>query len=196
MNSVLRNHRGSVAAEAQRHQPDRDGEAAHSQPVAPGRVEAGAVVEWHRDVQDALGQTRQRVPDLAVAVDQGRDSRVHCPGQRDPVLDCAEDADGQVHVQLGRAVEPAVIREVDQHVRLAACAGLAEEPADHVRAEVTLYINLVTRAVYDEMPASKPTATCRAEVTLYINLVILIVYDDGHHPQSRVRTCIPDLPRQ
>ena len=60
------------------------------------------------------------VADLAVAVDQRRDAGVDGPGQRDAVLDRPEDAHGQVHVELGRAVEPAVVGEVDQHVRLAA----------------------------------------------------------------------------
>lgn len=108
--------------ETKRYQSDSHSEASRSQPIAQGRVKASAVVQGYIHVQDAFGEAWQSVPDLAIAVDQGGDPCVHRPGQGDPVLDRAENANGKMHVQLGRAVEPAVVRKVDEHVRLCPAA--------------------------------------------------------------------------
>ena len=92
-----------------------------AEPVAPGRIEARrgrrAGRSPTRTPSVSLGSA-SRIP--AVAVDQGRDPGVDRAGQGDAVLDGAEDADGQVHVVLRRAVEPAVVGEVQQDVGLAA----------------------------------------------------------------------------
>ncbi len=57
--------------------------------------------------------------DLAVAIDECRQAGVDGSSQRHPVFDRPEYADGQVHVELGGAVEPAVVGQVDRAHRAA-----------------------------------------------------------------------------
>ena len=112
-------------------------------PVAQAGVEGGARVQ--RDLCDQVrvhlvgrlgGDLRQRGDHPAVAVDDGRDAGVGRTGERHAVLDRPERADRQVHVVLGRAVEPAVVGLVQEDIRLLAVGDLREHPPGHLRHRV------------------------------------------------------------
>ena len=112
--SILRAKSVRFAEDSEGNESDCNGQARKTEPVAEAAVKAVTVVERNGHGQDVLRVFGQQRPDLAVAVDEGREARVDGARERHAVFNRPEDADGQVHVELGRAVEPAVVGQVDR----------------------------------------------------------------------------------
>ena len=89
------------------------GQADYCGPIAAGEIEALPAIATDVSQNESGCAARSALVDAAVRVDPGRETRIRGDQERFAALDRAEDAAGQVHVQLAGAPELTVVGDVD-----------------------------------------------------------------------------------